>query len=122
MRKSTGTRILQINLDRKEPHLLSTASPQYVSFTLVEYKIDSGLRRQIFSMDFSLLIYRVKNFGGMTSKIPFNWKILYLQKTKGKKKTKISGRPLRLCTVLNSIPVNSFNVDKQSYELALFDR
>lgn len=73
-------------------------------------------------MDFSLLIYKMKNFGGMTSKIPSNWKVLYLQKTKGKKKTKISGRPLRLRTVLNSIPVNSFNVDKQSYELALFGR
>ena len=67
-------------------YLLSTVSPRYVSFTLVEYKIDSGLRRQIISMDFSLLIYKMKNFGGMTSKFPFNWKVLYLQKTKGKKK------------------------------------
>ena len=35
-------------------------------------------------MDLSLLIYKMKNFGGMTSKIPSNWKVLYLQKTKGK--------------------------------------
>ena len=48
-------------------------------------------------MDFSLLIYKMKNFGGMTSKFPFNWKVLYLQKTKGKKKIKTT-----YCTKLNT--------------------
>lgn len=87
---------MQINLDRRESLNSSTSVQFHFSMSLLHYlriKIDLEVRRQIISRNLSLLIYKMKNSGKMTSKVLSNWKVSQPQKTEGRR-TKIHGRPI----------------------------
>lgn len=80
---------------QKESLKSSTSVQLHFSMSLLHYlriKIDLELRRWIISMNLSPLIYKMKNSGKMTSKVPSNWKVSQPQKTEGRR-TKIHRRP-----------------------------